>query len=238
MIENRPWLTVFAHFVLICGVALIAFPIWVTFVASTHDAGTMLRSPIPLLPGPHLVDNYVLVLTEGFAQASRTPLWKVLLTANWAQFIAGLLLLGAVLTGIGGVVSVAIGVFIFVSAQGFVFPNGSAIAMMRHGDIAGTASAMLGTNQFLIAAVTTAMLGYIKDPDGILLRSFKMHDMEIPKTLKAVGRAGAGVNNIPVETLSRFSFQIQLDAAIKLGLPPPLPMFNYAEFVQPPAPAN
>jgi putative tryptophan/tyrosine transport system substrate-binding protein len=41
---------------------------------------------------------------------------------------------------------------------------------------------------------------------------------------------------IPVETLSRFSFQVQLDSAIKLGLPPPLPMFNYAEFVQPPPP--
>ncbi len=39
-------------------------------------------------------------------------------------------------------------------------------------------------------------------PDAILLRSFKMHDMEIPSTLKAVGRAGAGVNNIPVDTMS------------------------------------
>lgn len=42
----------------------------------------------------------------------------------------------------------------------------------------------------------------IAHPDAILLRSFKMHDMEIPATLKAVGRAGAGVNNIPVEKLS------------------------------------
>ncbi len=78
MIENRPWLTVFAHAVLILGVALIAFPVWVTFVASTHDADTMLRSPIPLLPGSHIFENYRVVLTEGFAQASRTPLWKVL----------------------------------------------------------------------------------------------------------------------------------------------------------------
>jgi sn-glycerol 3-phosphate transport system permease protein len=78
MIENRPFLTVFAHVVLLLGVGLIAFPIWVTFVASTHDAPTMLRSPIPLLPGPYLIDNYVQVLTEGFAQAARTPLWKVL----------------------------------------------------------------------------------------------------------------------------------------------------------------
>ena len=43
----------------------------------------------------------------------------------------------------------------------------------------------------------------MKDPDGILLRSFKMHDMEIPRSLKAVGRAGAGVNNIPVEKLTK-----------------------------------
>lgn len=39
-------------------------------------------------------------------------------------------------------------------------------------------------------------------PDAILLRSFKMHDYEIPSTLKAIGRAGAGVNNIPVDRMS------------------------------------
>ncbi|MBF0256035.1 MAG: phosphoglycerate dehydrogenase, partial [Gammaproteobacteria bacterium] len=42
----------------------------------------------------------------------------------------------------------------------------------------------------------------ISHPDAILLRSFKMHEMEIPPTLKAVGRAGAGVNNIPVEKMT------------------------------------
>ena len=39
-------------------------------------------------------------------------------------------------------------------------------------------------------------------PDAILLRSFKMHDMDIPASLKAVGRAGAGVNNIPLDKMS------------------------------------
>jgi D-3-phosphoglycerate dehydrogenase / 2-oxoglutarate reductase len=39
-------------------------------------------------------------------------------------------------------------------------------------------------------------------PDAILLRSFKMHDMEIPSTVKAIGRAGAGVNNIPVPSMT------------------------------------
>ncbi|MCE1200202.1 MAG: phosphoglycerate dehydrogenase [Marinilabiliales bacterium] len=38
-----------------------------------------------------------------------------------------------------------------------------------------------------------------QDPDAILLRSFSMHDMELPDSLKAVARAGAGVNNIPID---------------------------------------
>ncbi|MES9899903.1 MAG: phosphoglycerate dehydrogenase [Sedimenticola sp.] len=42
----------------------------------------------------------------------------------------------------------------------------------------------------------------ITHPDGILLRSYKMHDMEVPETLKAIGRAGAGVNNIPVDKMT------------------------------------
>lgn len=42
----------------------------------------------------------------------------------------------------------------------------------------------------------------ISDPDAILLRSYKMHDMELPDSLKAVGRAGAGVNNIPIDKMN------------------------------------
>ena len=48
----------------------------------------------------------------------------------------------------------------------------------------------------------------IQHPDAILLRSFKMHDMEIPPTLKAVGRAGAGVNNIPVDKMSAMGIPV------------------------------
>ena len=48
----------------------------------------------------------------------------------------------------------------------------------------------------------------IQHPDAILLRSFKMHDMEIPPSLKAVGRAGAGVNNIPVDKMSKMGIPV------------------------------
>jgi D-3-phosphoglycerate dehydrogenase len=42
----------------------------------------------------------------------------------------------------------------------------------------------------------------IPNPDAVLVRSFKMHDWPIPDTLQAIGRAGAGVNNIPVEAMT------------------------------------
>lgn len=44
--------------------------------------------------------------------------------------------------------------------------------------------------------------GDMADPDGILVRSANMHDMAIPASVKAIGRAGAGTNNIPVKALS------------------------------------
>ena len=43
----------------------------------------------------------------------------------------------------------------------------------------------------------------IQHPDVLLARSYNMHDMEIPASVKAVARAGAGVNNIPVDALSK-----------------------------------
>lgn len=39
----------------------------------------------------------------------------------------------------------------------------------------------------------------IQNPDGILLRSYKLHDMQLPDNLKAIARAGVGVNNIPID---------------------------------------
>ena len=94
----------------------------------------------------------------------RIPLWKVLRVANLTQLVAAITLLASVLTGIGGLPVVFFAIFVYIAARGFVFPNGSTIAMMRHAEMAGTASALLGTNQFLIAAVGTAFLGSLDNP--------------------------------------------------------------------------
>ena len=45
-------------------------------------------------------------------------------------------------------------------------------------------------------------------PDAVLLRSFKMHDMEIPESVVAIGRAGAGVNNIPIEKMTELGVPV------------------------------
>jgi D-3-phosphoglycerate dehydrogenase len=48
-----------------------------------------------------------------------------------------------------------------------------------------------------------AVAGQIDKPDAILVRSQDMHALEVPETVRAIGRAGAGVNNIPVKDMSR-----------------------------------
>ena len=78
MVENRPFLTVLSHLIVLLGLAIIAFPVWMTFVASTHSQQTMLQSPIPLLPGPHLIENYTKVLTEGYGRVGSTPVMMTL----------------------------------------------------------------------------------------------------------------------------------------------------------------
>jgi sn-glycerol 3-phosphate transport system permease protein len=64
MVEHRPWLTFLTHAVLIVGCLIIAFPIYVTLVASTHSLEAI-TSSFPLLPGRHLIENYHRALSVG-----------------------------------------------------------------------------------------------------------------------------------------------------------------------------
>ncbi len=73
MIEHRPIVTFVSHLVLIFGVAIIAFPIWITFVASTHEAARMVQIPLPLLPGDQFFNNLELTLFKGLEGAGAPP---------------------------------------------------------------------------------------------------------------------------------------------------------------------
>jgi len=65
MIENRPGLSLISHLILVVGVAIVALPVYITFVASSLAADEVLQSPMSLLPGSHLIENYTKVLSQG-----------------------------------------------------------------------------------------------------------------------------------------------------------------------------
>jgi sn-glycerol 3-phosphate transport system permease protein len=62
MIERRPFLDLLSHAILLLGVAVIAFPLYVAFVASTQTAQEVAQAPMSLLPGTQFLDNYTAVL--------------------------------------------------------------------------------------------------------------------------------------------------------------------------------
>jgi sn-glycerol 3-phosphate transport system permease protein len=78
MIENRPGLTVLSHAVLILGVLAVAFPLYVTFVASTLKLEDIMALPMPLVPGDQLLENYSQVLTAGTTTGSKAPVSTML----------------------------------------------------------------------------------------------------------------------------------------------------------------
>jgi len=57
-----------AHAVLLIGILIVAFPIYYTFVASTHSLQTILRPPLPLLPGDRFWENYSTALFGGIGR--------------------------------------------------------------------------------------------------------------------------------------------------------------------------
>jgi sn-glycerol 3-phosphate transport system permease protein len=61
MIERTPILDAATHVLMIVGLVLAALPIWIVFVASTHDLPTVNRVPMPLWPGSEMAENYARV---------------------------------------------------------------------------------------------------------------------------------------------------------------------------------
>jgi sn-glycerol 3-phosphate transport system permease protein len=88
MVERSPFLNLLAHVVLVLGVLIVAFPLYLAFVASTHTAQEIVQAPMPLLPGGHLWESYSKALLGGGDSSgggSRAPvahmMWVSLVTA-------------------------------------------------------------------------------------------------------------------------------------------------------------
>jgi sn-glycerol 3-phosphate transport system permease protein len=63
MVERRPALALLSHLVLVLGVLIVALPVYITLVASSHDTQAIIHPPMPLTFGSHFVENYQAVLT-------------------------------------------------------------------------------------------------------------------------------------------------------------------------------
>jgi sn-glycerol 3-phosphate transport system permease protein len=81
MVENRPWLTFVSHAVLILGVAVVALPLYITFVASTLPYDDVMQVPMPLVPGTHVIENYSQVLAHGSQRLSAAPVGQMMLNS-------------------------------------------------------------------------------------------------------------------------------------------------------------
>jgi len=85
MVENRPWLTFLTHFVLICGVVIVVFPVYIALIASTHGPTALSSGMMPLLPGAELWNNVVQVLTE--QRRGVAPFWLMAWNSLWMAII-------------------------------------------------------------------------------------------------------------------------------------------------------
>lgn len=87
MIERRPVLTVISHLILILGVLIVAFPVYITFVASTQTADAIVQAPMSMLPGAHLIENYKTALFGNEAGAGSTaPVGRMM----WVSLVSAL----------------------------------------------------------------------------------------------------------------------------------------------------
>jgi sn-glycerol 3-phosphate transport system permease protein len=84
MVEHRPGLTFLTHVILILGCLLIAFPIYTTFVASSHSLEDI-TSYFPLLPGRLLIENYNQALSIGSGEVVVT-VWTMLMNSAIMAF--------------------------------------------------------------------------------------------------------------------------------------------------------
>ncbi len=70
MIENRRGLDIFCHVMLIIGVLLVVFPLYVAFVAATMNESEVFNVPLSLIPSTHLFENFATVWGQGTGNAA------------------------------------------------------------------------------------------------------------------------------------------------------------------------
>ncbi len=89
MVENRPAATVLSHLVLLLGVLIVAFPLYITFIASTQTSEEIVQNvPMSLLPGDQFLANYERALAGGEGNTTTAPVGRML----WVSFVTAMVI--------------------------------------------------------------------------------------------------------------------------------------------------
>jgi sn-glycerol 3-phosphate transport system permease protein len=78
MVENQGIRRLVAHFILWIGIAIVAFPVYLAFVASTQVAASIANGQMSLLPGSHFIENYTKTIFVGTSGSTREPVGVML----------------------------------------------------------------------------------------------------------------------------------------------------------------
>ena len=73
MVENRPFNNLIPHLILWIGIAIVAFPVYLAFVGSTHEASVIANWQMPLTPGAKFLENYYRTIFIGTSGTTREP---------------------------------------------------------------------------------------------------------------------------------------------------------------------
>ena len=88
MVERNPALTALSHAMVILGALVVAFPLYLAFVASTHAPQDILQAPMPLWPGEHLWASYSAALSGSVKASSQAPVARML----WVSLVITLII--------------------------------------------------------------------------------------------------------------------------------------------------
>ena len=79
MVERRPLLSAISHLILVLGVIIVAFPLYLTFVASTQSVEDIIHPPMSLVPGSHMIENYTAAWNgTGGGNGSKAPVGQMM----------------------------------------------------------------------------------------------------------------------------------------------------------------
>ncbi|MEY3872172.1 MAG: hypothetical protein RLZZ296_1167, partial [Pseudomonadota bacterium] len=88
MVDRSRWLTFLSHTVMLLGVLVVAFPLYLALIASTHTADAIVQVPMPLLPGSNMWETYKAALFGDGKLGSNTTVAHMM----WVSFVTAMVI--------------------------------------------------------------------------------------------------------------------------------------------------